>query len=78
MEKNSGRFSRAALQGTPSSLIQIREVVEPTMSFEIVAHVLEVWGPDIQKWLVTHNHFDEEFASLQVKMNEKIMKTQIK
>jgi hypothetical protein len=30
-------------------IIQIREAVEPTISFKIVAHVLEVRGADIQE-----------------------------
>ena len=59
-------------------VLHIGEAVEPTISFEIVAHVLEVRGPDIQNGAVTHKHFDEELASLHEKMNGRIRKTQMK
>jgi hypothetical protein len=59
-------------------ILQIREVVEPTISFEIVAHVLEVQGSDIQKIFVMHKHFDKKLASLEEKMNGRIRKTQMK
>jgi hypothetical protein len=59
-------------------ILQIREAIEPTISFEIVAHVLEVRGPDIKKIFVTHMHFDKKLASLQEKLNERIRKTKIK
>ena len=50
---------------TPHGLVfDIGEVVEPTISIEIVTHVLEVRGPDIQNGLITYKHLDEELASL--------------
>ena len=55
--------------------LHIGEVVEPTISLEIVAHVLEVGGPDIQNGLVTHKQLDEELANLHEKMNGRIRKT---
>jgi hypothetical protein len=38
------------------------EVVEPTISLEIVTHILKFRGPDIQNELITHEHLDEEFV----------------
>ena len=46
-------------------VIDIGEVVEPTISLEIVTHVLEVSGSDIQNGLIANEHLDEELASLQ-------------
>jgi hypothetical protein len=46
-------------------ILQIREAVDPTISFKIVAHVLKVRGTDIQEGNVTHEDLDKEFASLQ-------------
>ena len=43
----------------------IGEAVEPTISIEIVTHVFEVQGLDIQNRFITHEHLDEELASLQ-------------
>ena len=45
-------------------IFRINEVVEPTISLEIVTHVIEVQGADIQNILITHEHLDEELASL--------------
>jgi hypothetical protein len=45
-------------------VLDIGEAVEPTISFEIVTHVLEVRGPDIKNRPITHKHLDEELASL--------------
>jgi hypothetical protein len=45
-------------------VLHIREAFEPTISFEIVAHVLEVRRSDIQNGPVMHKHLDEELASL--------------
>ena len=55
--------------------LHIGEIVEPTISLEIVAHVLKVGGADIQNGLVTHKHLDEELASLHEKINGRIRKT---
>jgi hypothetical protein len=46
-------------------ILQIREAIEPTISFKIVARVLEVRGADIQEGSVTHEDRDEKLASLQ-------------
>ena len=35
-------------------ILLIGEVVEPIISLEIVTHVLEVWGMDIQNKFITH------------------------
>jgi hypothetical protein len=59
-------------------ILQIPEVVEPTISFKIVAHIFEVRGANIQKWIVTHKHLDKELASLQKNMIDRIRKTQMK
>ena len=56
-------------------VLHIGEAVEPTISLEIVAHVLEVGGPDIQNGLFTNKHLDEELASLHEKKNGRIRKT---
>ena len=45
-------------------VLQIGEAVEPTISFEIVTHVLEVRSADIQNGYVPHKYLDEEFPSL--------------
>src|ERR1700737_3365767 len=45
-------------------VLQIGEAAEPTILFEIVTHVLEVRGPDIQNGPITHKDLDEELASL--------------
>ena len=46
-------------------VLQIGKAIEPTISLEIVIHVFEVQGPDIQNIFITHEHLDEELASLQ-------------
>ena len=49
----------------PHGLVfNIGEAIEPTILFEIVTHVPEVRGPDIQNGPITHKHLDEELASL--------------
>ena len=45
-------------------VLQIGEVVEPTIWFEIVTHVLEVRGTNIQNGPITHKDLDEELVSL--------------
>ena len=40
------------------------EVVEPTIVFETVAQI-KVRGLDIQNRFITHEHLDEELASVQ-------------
>ena len=45
-------------------VINIGEVVEPTISLDIATRVLKVWGPDIQNGLIIYKHLDEELASL--------------
>ena len=37
-------------------VLYIGEVVEPTISLEIVTHVLEVRGPEIQNKFITYEH----------------------
>ena len=56
-------------------VLHIGETVELTISLKIVAHVLEVGGPDIQNKHVTDKHLDEELASLHEKNNSRIRKT---
>jgi hypothetical protein len=48
-------------------VLHINEAIEPTISFEIVTHFLEVQGPDIQNKFVAHKYLVEELASLQEK-----------
>ena len=55
-------------------VLDIGEAVEPTSSFEIVTHVLEVSGLDIQNGLTTYKHLDEELASLQKMSRGRIRK----
>ena len=43
----------------------INKAIEPTISLKIVTHVFKVRGADIQNILITHEHLDEELASLQ-------------
>ena len=50
----------------------INEVVEPTISLNIVIHVLELRGTDIQNRFITNKHLDEEFASLHKRMNDRM------
>ena len=45
-------------------VLDIGEVVEPTISFEIITQVLDVQGSDIQNEVIAHKHLDEELASL--------------
>ena len=39
------------------------DAVEPTIYLEIITHVFEVRGPDIENRFITHEHLDEELAS---------------
>ena len=45
-------------------VLPIGEAVEPTISLEIVNHVLKARGMDIQNGLIMYEHLDEELASL--------------
>ena len=51
-------------RGCKHLVLIISEVVEPTISLEIVTHVLEVRGTDIQNGFITHKHLDEELVDL--------------
>ena len=72
-EEFGALFTRASPRHpvVPHGLVfQIGEAIQPTISFEIVAHVHEVRRPDIQNGPVTHKHLDEELASQIEGMNE--------
>jgi hypothetical protein len=45
-------------------VLYIDEAFKATISLEIVTHVFEVQGPDIQNGFITHKHVDEKLASL--------------
>ena len=79
MEKELGAFFTSTSPRhsvVPHGLVlHIGEVVEPTISLEIVAHYLKVGGRDIQNGRVTDKYLDEELASLHEKKNGRIRKT---
>ena len=45
-------------------ILNINEVVEPTVLLKIVTHVFELRIANIQNWFITIEHLDEELASL--------------
>ena len=59
-------------RGCKHLVLIISEVVEPTISLEIVTHVLEVRGTDIQNGFITHKHLDEELVDLHEMCTEEL------